>query len=127
MLIVSSCQKSSSDAAKPKAIADPVVTTAPPTADFKISNLANPGTVWEGLNLVIENSSQNGDSYLWDFGNGVTSTDKAPANVSLFPCGMTYTITLTVKSKSGQSMTYSAPYFILCSRGMGFGTHVDKH
>ena len=127
MLIISSCQKSSSDAAKPKAVTDPVVTTPPPTVNFKITNAASPGVLWEGLDLTIENSSENVDSYLWDFGNGVTSTDKIPANISLFPCGTTYTITLTVKNKSGQSVTSSVPYSILCSRGMGFGQHVDKH
>jgi PKD repeat protein len=127
-VIVSSCQKSSNDAAKPKTPSSPVVVTPPPVADFKISNAAGAGSVWEALTLNFDNSSTDADSYFWDFGNGTTSTEKNPSNVSLVPCGMSYTITLTIKNKSGQSATYSVPYGVLCSRGMGFGAHGEpKH
>jgi PKD repeat protein len=123
-IIVSSCTKSSSDASKSDTPSTPVVAKAPPpTADFKINNAISTTTVWEGLALDLQNTSANGDSYFWDFGNGVTSTERAPANVSLFPCGLTYTISLTVTGKDGQSNTYSAPYYIQCSRGMPFAIH----
>jgi PKD repeat protein len=128
-IIVISCQKSSSDTAKSVTSPTPVVTpVAPlPTANFKINNEVSPGNVWEAQTLDVVNSSQNGVSYLWDFGNGTTSTDKTPSNFSLAPCGLTYIVTLTVKNKDGQSATYSARYFVYCSRGMGFGAHGDKH
>ena len=126
-LIASSCQKSSNDIAKSATSSGSVVTPAPPpTANFRISNAVNPTAVWEALKLNIDNSSKNAVSYLWDFGEGTTSTEKTPANFSFGTCGMTYTITLTVKNKDGQWATYSAPYTIYCSRGMGFGAHGEQ-
>ena len=124
-LVAGSCQKGSSDVAKTGTSAGPVVTPAapPPSANFRISNAINATSIWEMLKLTFENSSKNADSYFWDFGNGITSTDKIPQNIEFAPCSMTYTITLTVKSKDGQSSTFSAPYFVACSRGMGFGAH----
>jgi PKD repeat protein len=124
-IIVCSCQKTSDALAKSATSSAPVVVPPPPPpiANFKINNEVSPGNVWEAQTLNIVNTSQNGDSYLWDFGNGTTSTDKTPSNFSLAPCGLTYTVTLTVKNKSGQSATYSAPYFVYCSRGMGLGAH----
>ncbi|SRR5258706_3648117 len=120
---VISCQKE-------KAVADATTGSStqaeiikPPNADFKITNMASSGNVWEGLKLNFDNISQNADSYYWDFGNGIISTDKIPLDVSLFPCGLTYTISLTVKNKDGQSSTISAPFFVLCSRGMSFAIH----
>jgi PKD repeat protein len=124
-IIVSSCQKSSDAIAKSATSPAPVAVTppTPPIANFKINNEVSPGNVWEDQTLNVVNNSQNGDTYLWDFGNGITSTDKTPSHFSLAPCGLTFTVTLTVTNKSGQSATYSAPYFVYCSRGMGFGAH----
>jgi PKD repeat protein len=99
------------------------VAIKPPNAGFKITNAISPTSVWEGLTLSLDNISENAASYYWDFGNGITSTDKVPSNISLFPCGLTYTISLTVKDKNGQSSTYSAPFFVMCSRGMPFAIH----
>ena len=125
IVILSSCQKSSSDVSKTASSTSVVGTPAapPPSANFKINNTISPGNVWEALTLDIKNTSVNGDTYLWDFGNGTTSTDKVPSNFSLAPCGMTYTIKLTVTNKDGLSSTYSERYFVVCSRGMGYGAH----
>ena len=125
ILIVVSCKKekitSNSTTATVPAV-QPVVIKSP-NAGFRISNAISPVSVWEGLNLSFDNISENADSYYWDFGNGITSTDRVPSNISLAPCGLTYTISLTVKSKDGQSSTYSVPYFVVCSRGMPFAIH----
>jgi PKD repeat protein len=93
-------------------------TVAPPTAGFKITNEASTAAVWEALILKFENTSENAVSYSWDFGNGVTSTEKLPANFYYGTCGLTNTITLTVKNSAGQTATISAPYTVFCSRGM---------
>jgi PKD repeat protein len=69
----------------------------------------------EGDVLRFDNKSINADSYFWDFGNGTYSEDKSPDNISLSPCGETYTIKLTVKNKSGDSAVYSQTFDILCS------------
>jgi len=122
-ITVISCQKEKGGPVATPVSVTPPVLVKPPNADFKITNAASSGNVWEGLSLSFDNSSQNADSYYWDFGNGTTSTDKIPSNISLLPCGFTYTISLTVKNKDGQSSTYSAPFFVLCSRGMPFAIH----
>ena len=96
-------------------------TVAAPSAGFKITNTASTGAVWEALILKFENTSANAVSYLWDFGNGITSTEKIPGNFYYGTCGLTNTITLTVKNSSGQTATVSAPYTVYCSRGMNLG------
>ncbi|HKC37118.1 MAG TPA: hypothetical protein VKB95_13680 [Chitinophagaceae bacterium] len=122
-IIVISCQKEKGGPDAIPASSTLPVMVKPPNADFKITNMPSSGNVWEGLNLSFDNSSQNADSYYWDFGNGTTSTEKIPSGISLVPCGFTYTISLTVKNKDGQSSTYSAPFLVLCSRGMSFAIH----
>ena len=122
-VIVTSCQKDKGTSNSVTGPSNQPEAVKPPTANFKISNEVSPGNVWEAQTLNVVNTSQNGDSYSWDFGNGITSTEKTPSNFSLAPCGLTYTVTLTVKNKSGQSANYSVPYFVYCSRGMGYGAH----
>jgi len=122
-VIVISCQKDKGTSISITGTSNQPVVVKPPTADFRISNAISSGNVWEALTLNLTNASQNADSYYWDFGNGVTSTEKTPSNISLAPCGFTYTISLTVKNKNGVSSTYSAPFNVVCSRGMGFGAH----
>lgn len=53
--------------------------------------------------IEIIDKSTNGDTYLWDFGNGETSTEKAP--IFWYPTSGTYTITLTVTSSTGEKST----------------------
>ncbi|MEO8768736.1 MAG: PKD domain-containing protein [Ferruginibacter sp.] len=114
--LVSSCKKGndvasqSSDAVKTTTAAADVK----PTASFRISNLVSPGMILEGNITDFENTSQNGDTYLWDFGNGITSTQKIPNDISFVPCGGTYSISLTVKNKLGDVATSSQAYTILC-------------
>ena len=88
---------------------------AKPVAVFKINNTIDAGWVLEGSILEFDNKSTNADSYYWDFGNGVYSTDEIPANISFAPCGRTYTVTLTVKNKSGETNTYSQTYNVQCN------------
>jgi PKD repeat protein len=112
--LVSACKKGndvspqSSDAVKPKAA------EAKPTASFRITNLVSSGMILEGNITDFENQSQNGNEYLWDFGNGITSSKKIPNDISFIPCGGTYNITLTVKNKSGDVATSSQAYTVLC-------------
>ena len=58
------------------------------------------------LTVQYNNASVNAASYLWDFGNGATSTLENPVNVYFTP-GI-YTVSLTITSNSGSSDTYSA-------------------
>ena len=119
-ILVSSCQKSN-DLTPNQSTASPDKTVAKPTASFKINNtFLGDFSIKEDDVLDFDNKSANADSYYWDFGNGTYSTDKIPANVSFAPCGGIYTITLTVKSKSGNVATYSGTFNILCK-----GKHVQ--
>lgn len=121
-ILVLSCQKN-----QVKENNEPNTTpeTLKPTAAFKVTNEAATNAIWEFIPVKFENNSSNAESYLWDFGNGVTSTEKVPTDVSYVPCGTQRTITLTVKNKSGQTSSYAVTYDIACSRGIPGGRHSD--
>lgn len=53
------------------------------------------GFSWEQIDLTISftNTSQNANSYLWDFGDGNTSTELNP--VHIYPAGGTYIVSLS--------------------------------
>lgn len=67
-----------------------------PTADFIF-------TV-DGLTVTFDNFSKDADSYLWDFGDGNTSTETDP--VHAYTDEGTYTVKLTAKNSDGED-TYS--------------------
>lgn len=50
---------------------------------------------------TLSNTSENADSYLWDFGNGTTSKEKT--TILQYPSAGIYTLTLTVTTKQGQT------------------------
>jgi PKD repeat protein len=52
----------------------------------------------QGLRVAFENTSENGTSYLWDFGDGNTSTEENPAHV--YATGGDFTVTLVVTGNS---------------------------
>ncbi len=54
--------------------------------------------------------SVDGDSYLWDFGDSTTSTNKTPSHIYNTP-GI-YTVSLIVQSNSGCSDTLVRPQYI---------------
>jgi PKD repeat protein len=59
--------------------------------------------------VVFDNYSYNGESYLWDFGDGNSSSEESPWHK--YESGGTYYVTLTVTSKDGciDSMRYESP------------------
>lgn len=70
----------------------------PPTASFTYSpnqNLIAPAKI------TFTNTSQNADSYQWDFGDGTTSTDVNP--VKEFSNSGTFRVKLTASSKTASS------------------------
>ena len=84
-----------------------------PQASFKVTNLVN-GAIQGNKSVVIENLSQYAETYTWDFGNGTTSAEKTPANVTYSTCPATVTITLTAKNKYGDISKYSQTISVVC-------------
>ena len=84
-----------------------------PVAGFRINNLVSSDLILEGNIVDFENQSENADSYYWDFGNGVHSTEKIPQNIIFVPCGGHYTISLVVKNTAGESKSEQS-FVILC-------------
>jgi uncharacterized protein (TIGR02145 family) len=66
-----------------------------PCADFSV----NTATVYYIDSIVINNISSNADAYLWDFGDGQTSSEINPVHQYIIPGD--YYITLTAYSKGG--------------------------
>ena len=54
-----------------------------------------------GLILTFTNTSQNAESYYWDFGDGTNSTEQSP--VHTYNSAGNYTISLKVNSTAGYS------------------------
>lgn len=81
--------------------------TKDPVADFTISPN---DTLNAGETFTFTNTSTDADTYLWDFGDGTTSTQVSPTkstfNVEVGGCGNSFAITLTA-SKNGKSSTIS--------------------
>ncbi len=54
-----------------------------------------------GYSVAFSAATKNADSYLWDFGDGLTSAESAPVHVYLM--SGKYTVNLTVTSKGGET------------------------
>ncbi|HHS95480.1 MAG TPA: PKD domain-containing protein, partial [Phaeodactylibacter sp.] len=82
----------------------PLFVIAQPTAEFSV----DVSTGCEPLIVqFINNSTGNNLSYLWDFGNGNTSTDLNPMHD--YPNAGTYSPCLTVTDDQGQQDSYCLP------------------
>jgi PKD repeat protein len=91
----------------------------PPSAAFSINNMVSSSgsnLVQEAKLLEINNTSNNGTSYAWDFGNGTVSTDRNPS--FFYPLHGSYTLKLTVTNAAGQTATSSVNLTVWCSRGL---------
>jgi PKD repeat protein len=55
----------------------------------------------DGLTVSFDNTSLYADSYVWDFGDGATSTEISPAHT--YAADGTYTVTLTAYNANGEN------------------------
>lgn len=92
--------------------ADATPDSNPPTAEFKIQNQND--EVNEGAALKVTNTSSGSTnvSYLWDFGNGKTSTEKEPTIA--FGMHGFYNLKLTVTDNQGRSSTTTQTVTVVC-------------
>ncbi|MCB9265165.1 MAG: PKD domain-containing protein [Lewinellaceae bacterium] len=98
-----------------------VQVAAAPTADFGLS--AN------GLTITLDNLSSGADSYLWDFGDGNTSTATAPTHT--YDNSGDYEVSLTVTNICGSDVmvlpvavaVQPAPLFSIDSSTVGCSPH----
>ncbi|MDX2249399.1 MAG: PKD domain-containing protein [Bacteroidia bacterium] len=74
---------------------DPVNPVTPPEAKFTVTN----DGCYYPCTVSFANQSTNATSYLWDFGDGVTSTEKDPDH--LYDDDGTYTVKLTALGDAG--------------------------
>lgn len=80
-----------------------VVNKPLPTASFTSSTV--------GLAAIFTNTSTNGTSYLWDFGDGNSSTEMNPTHV--YSSAATYSVTLTVTNDCGTDTFGPIPASVL--------------
>lgn len=80
-----------------------VVNKPLPTASFTSSTV--------GLAAIFTNTSTNGTSYLWDFGDGNSSTEFSPTHV--YTTAATYLVTLTVTNDCGTDTFGPTPASVL--------------
>jgi len=85
-----------------------------PTADFKINNTVADETVLEGSIVEFDNSSQNADSYEWDFGDGRVSTERTPAGIEFRQCPRTVIIRLLVRTRHGRIAIRTRTILVRC-------------
>ncbi|MFN8289731.1 MAG: PKD domain-containing protein [Chitinophagaceae bacterium] len=113
VMIAAGCNKSND--LKPVTTDNTPTVSAKPEASFVITNQVTEGWVFEATELVFDNRSTNADSYTWSFGDGKSSTDKNPANISFSPCGSVVTVTLTAKNKKGEISSSTQTLTVLCA------------
>ncbi len=75
------------------------------------------------LEYVFTNSSTNAISYVWDFGDGNTSTEESPTHV--YAEAAEYTVTLTATNESNLSTDLSKTINILAPVTAAFTSQVD--
>ena len=106
-VVISGCNKTGND--ENAANNDPT-----PTASFMIKNTVAAETVLEGSAIDLQNTSQNADSYEWDFGNGMVSTERTPVGIVLRQCPRTQEIRLVVRTRRGRTATQIRTINVRC-------------
>lgn len=85
------------------------VPSSAPTADFTVDNVSScTGTV-----QFSDNSIDDPTDYLWDFGDGNTSTDANPTHT--YAANGTYTVTLTVSNSIGSDDEVKTNYITIAT------------
>ncbi|MEL6864485.1 MAG: S8 family serine peptidase [Bacteroidota bacterium] len=82
---------------------EPANSDPSPDAAFDVTTDQNS---WlDGVDIAFSNTSTDASSYLWDFGDGATSTDENPSHIFAEPG--TYNVSLVVKNSAGCSDAFA--------------------
>ncbi len=92
----------------------------PPSAGFDVVQSSV-----DFLEYTFNNTSTNGESYLWDFGDGNSSTDESPTHIYATPD--IYTVKLEVTNAAGLSATLEKPIDIQAPVTADFTFQVDAN
>ena len=95
-----------------------VAGAVPPSAGFDVEQSTD-----NFLEYKFTNTSKNGETYMWDFGDGNTSTDESPTHVYAEPD--IYTVTLTVTSPENKTATLTKTVDIQAPVTAAFTYEVD--
>ena len=90
----------------------------PPSASFSVAQSEE-----NFLEYTFTNGSLNAESYVWDFGDGNTSTEESPTHV--YATADNYTITLTASNAIGTSADFSTLIDIQAPVTAGFTFEID--
>ena len=106
-VVISGCNKAGK--AENPANDDPI-----PTASFKINNMVADDTILEGSAVGFDNNSQNADSYEWDLGDGMVSSDRTPVGIIYRQCPRVREIRLVVRTRRGRTATHIRTINVRC-------------
>ena len=87
-----------------------------PTANFSVNTTTGCYPLKVQFTDASSTSNGNINSWLWDFGDGVTSTDRNPAHT--FTSAKNFNITLQIKTSNGCIATLTKPAFIQITTGV---------
>lgn len=90
----------------------------PPAVSFDINQDADNYLLYSFVNTTL-----NGASYLWDFGDGETSTEESP--IHEYAEADVYTVTLSAKSEGGVSASFDQTFVLHDQVTAGFDYTID--
>jgi len=76
-----------------------------------VASFADPGDGCSPYSVEFENTSSNGDSFSWDFGNGLNSVNENPSSTFFSPTATdtTYNVSLSIITDFGCTNSFTLP------------------
>ncbi len=106
-------------------------TEIPPTATFTPTEIPAPKSFFSASGVLndplsvqfTDQSTGNITAYLWDFGDGMTSSEQSPLHT--YQSDGTYTVTLTVGSADGRTDSHSEDVTVATPISAGFNAQIS--